>query len=382
MKRIVAHSIYPSYLFITGSWIYSQLTGIREYDNIVLTSSKKNMDIFPFEKVYSISDCNKFRREYYKKYRRVFKSYYPFSLGVLKRNEVSLIHSHFGDVGWEDLKVKQKLKIPQVTTFYGYDVSQLPREKVWRKRYKDLFEKCDVFTAEGKYMKNTLVELGCKEEKVIVQHLGVDLDKIEFIPRRIGEDNLINILVAGTFREKKGIPYAVEAFAKVASKHKNIRLTIIGDGQFGKELLIKDEIMNLIKRYNLSEKVKLLGYQPYNVLLEEAQKQHIFISPSVQATDGDNEGGAPVTIIEMSASGMPVVSTWHCDIPGVIIDGKSGFLAQERNVDELVDRLNYLVENPEMWIQFGQYGRKHIEENFDICKQVDKQCNIYNTLFK
>ncbi len=50
-------------------------------------------------------------------------------------------------------------------------------------------------------------------------------------------------------------------------------------------------------------------------------RHHLFLSPSVTAPDGDSEGGAPVSIIEAAATGMPVVSTTHCDIPQAVDDG-------------------------------------------------------------
>ena len=103
--------------------------------------------------------------------------------------------------------------------------------------------------------------------------------------------------------------------------------------------------------------------------MAEAYQHHIFVSPSVTVTDGDTEGGAPVSIIEMAASGMPVVSTRHCDISNVIRDEETGFLAEERDVNGLVDALRRFVRHPDEWNDILKKGRKHIEENFDIHKQ-------------
>ena len=72
-------------------------------------------------------------------------------------------------------------------------------------------------------MKKTLVELGCPSEKIIVQHLGVDLAKIKFVPRNLKENEEIKILIAGSFREKKGIPYAVEAFSIAREKYRKLK---------------------------------------------------------------------------------------------------------------------------------------------------------------
>jgi len=85
------------------------------------------------------------------------------------------------------------------------------------------------------------------------------------------------------------------------------------------------------------------------VLLDEAYRNHLFVSPSVTAEDGDTEGGAPVTVIELAASGMPVVSSLHCDIPEVLQDGVTGLLAQEKDVAGIESKLNWLLDNPEIW---------------------------------
>ena len=61
----------------------------------------------------------------------------------------------------------------------------MPQDLKWRNRYKELFARCERFLAEGNHMKKTLVELGCAESKVLVQRLGVDLEKIPFIPRKL-----------------------------------------------------------------------------------------------------------------------------------------------------------------------------------------------------
>jgi colanic acid/amylovoran biosynthesis glycosyltransferase len=75
-----------------------------------------------------------------------------------------------------------------------------------------------------------------------------------------------------------------------------------------------------------------------------------------------------------------VISSYHSGIPEVIIDGKSGFLVPERDVDALADRLQYLVEHPELWPEMGRCGRKLVEEKYDIKKLNSQLVQIYNAL--
>jgi colanic acid/amylovoran biosynthesis glycosyltransferase len=79
----------------------------------------------------------------------------------------------------------------------------------------------------------------------------------------------------------------------------------------------------------------------------------------------------------MSASGMPIISTYHCDIPEVVVDGESGLLVPERDVDALAERLEYLVNHPEKWEEMGRAGRQHIEAEYDVRKQVPKLEKLY-----
>ncbi len=380
VTKVVAHSV-KSYLFRTGSWIYAQISHLKRYHPVIITSKRRNLDIFPVETIYSLSDLPPLNKFFQKQYSKLTGLQYPFFSKVLKKHRASLLHSHFGNRGYFDLALKHKLGIPQVTTFYGHDVSLLPQDEVWKRRFKILFQDGDLILAEGHYMKKALIELGCPEEKVRVQHLGINLDKIPFIPRNLDNGQRVKILIAGTFREKKGITYALEACAKLLSQKKNIEITLIGDaGRSRREVDYKKEITAIIKRHNMAERLNYLGFLPYPAFINEAKNNHIFLSPSIHPPDGETEGGAPVSLIEMSAYGMPIVSTFHCDIPEVVIDGKSGFLVPEKDIDGLVERLEYLVNHPEIWEPMGNAGRKHIEEEFNIVKQAAQLEVIYDSL--
>jgi colanic acid/amylovoran biosynthesis glycosyltransferase len=113
--------------------------------------------------------------------------------------------------------------------------------------------------------------------------------------------------------------------------------------------------------------------------MKESLKHHVFLSPSVTASDGDTEGGAPVTIIEMAASGIPIVSTTHCDIPEVIEDGVGGMLSPERNPAALAESIAKLVAAPERWPAMLRSARRRIEEHFDARIQGERLARRYES---
>lgn len=124
----------------------------------------------------------------------------------------------------------------------------------------------------------------------------------------------------------------------------------------------------------------MLGYQPHAVLLEEAYRHHIFLSPSVTASDGDTEGGVPVAIIEMAATGMLVISTSHCDIPEVIQHQVTGLLARERDAEGLAVNLRWLIQHQDCWIPILEKGRRHLEAEYDACKQGLRLAQVYREI--
>jgi colanic acid/amylovoran biosynthesis glycosyltransferase len=356
---------------------------MKKYEPVAFVRQIKS-GIFPLEHFYCYQDVKGIKRFMSRVFNRVMERGYEYH--IFKKNNILLLHSHFGDIGYGDLRVSKKLKVPHITTFYGCDLSYIERKgPIWIKRYSELFEKCDLFLVEGHHMKKCLVALGCPQEKITVQRLGIDLEKIPFIPRQIGADGKIKILASGTFTEKKGLPYALEAFAHVREKHKNLEFILIGgvpDEKVSEYTMVREEIFKVIEKYEIRDYVKLMGYLPYDEYVKVSQEAHIFISPSVHAKNGDTEGGAPVSIIEMSASGIPILSTFHCDIPEVVDDGQTGYLVPERDVEALVERLDYLITHPEQWHEMGIKGRQHIKENYNIIKQVEKLESIYADLIE
>jgi colanic acid/amylovoran biosynthesis glycosyltransferase len=79
---------------------------------------------------------------------------------------------------------------------------------------------------------------------------------------------------------------------------------------------------------------------------------------------------------------MPVVSTLHADIPEVVLDGKSGLLSSETDLEGLTENLDRLVSTPTLWESMGAEGRAHVEAHYNIQTQVAKLESLYNRLLE
>ena len=375
----VVHST-PVWLRQTQTWIHTQVgcTPSNRIESHVVCERVINLDQFPVQHLHRFAEAPTLERLYDRSLRKFgLRRHLGYLARVARQVGAGVIHSHFGDVGWADSGAAAAADTRHVVTFYGYDMSFLPRQPRWRERFEELFGNVDLVLCEGPHMARCIVEIGCPEHKIRVHHLGVRLDRLQFRPRQWRAGERLRVLIAATFTEKKGIPYALEALGQLRG-HADLDITIIGDAQENDESRAeKARILAAVDKHGLSRQVRMLGYQPHASMIGEAYQHHLFLAPSVTSRDGGTEGGAPVSLIEMAATGMFVVSCRHCDIPEVILDGRTGFLAAERDVDGLVDCLLRAVRQPHSWGEFLNRGRAHVESEFNAVVQGARLADIY-----
>lgn len=377
----------------TQTWLYNQVRYLPDtIEPHVICERTENLDQFDVPNLHCLAEDAPW--QYYRDVPLRFlglRTYYPYTVEQVRRSGAQLLHTHFGDSSWYNLEVSRRADVKHVVTFYGNDITSYPQQdETWARRYRVLFDHVDAILCEGPHMAQSVVDLGCPAEKVHVHHLGVPVDDIRFEPRTYEPGEPLRVLLAASFREKKGIPYAMEALGRL-QEEMPVEVTVIGGvadvpilGSWTKSVsgseAEKERILAAINDWDREDRVRLMGYQPYDVLMEEAYDHHIFLQPSVTARDGDGEGGAPVTLIEMSATGMPIVSTNHCDIPSVVKHGETGFLAPERDPKTLVEYLRRLAEAPEQWPELGRAGRAHMEAEYNAPIQGQRLAEKYREI--
>src|SRR5699024_1327584 len=141
---------------------------------------------------------------------------------------------------------------------------------------------------------------------------------------------------------------------------------------------LKRQLLQYVEKNDLKTVVNFKGLIPLKELQKEYYRHELFLAPSVEAQNGDNEGGAPVTIIEAEATGMPVIGSRHCDIPEVVKEGKTGLLADEKDVEMLTEHIFKMYRNPAARAGLGRAGARYIRENFDAKKQGERLGKIYD----
>ncbi|MEP4889836.1 MAG: TIGR03088 family PEP-CTERM/XrtA system glycosyltransferase [Aliiglaciecola sp.] len=211
-----------------------------------------------------------------------------------------------------------------------------------------------------------------------IKHIcnGVDIDK--FSPKQadfsLYPDNFVtdNMLVFGTvgrLAEVKNQPFLVEAFIRLTTQfpeHKDrLRLIIVGDG------VLLEKMQARVNEAKLSAQVWFAGNRSDVAQLMNCMD--IFVLPSLAE-------GISNTILEASASGLPVIATNVGGNPELIATQiQSGHLVEVNNVNELVEAMSQYVTSPDLKQKNSLLVRNHCVENFSIDTMVEKYNELYQT---
>lgn len=374
----IIHSV-GTFLNISENWIYPQIVDVPDATGLVLCRTTLNKEMFPLQERALLTERPKASSKGVRwmvdgVLRRFGKDKASMSM-ILRSWRPQLLHAHFGRIGWDRLTLAAELGIPLVTSFYGIDAWKLPEaEPEWRERYTALFREGKVFLVEGPAMRERLIVLGCPEEKVLVQRLGVDLTDLAFQPKDFSGG--LKIALVGRFVEKKGLQDGLRACRLAAKNGVDLKVTVIGDG----DASIAEDLRMIASTPELEGKVSFAGFRPLDETRSILKEHNVFLCPSKHAADGDAEGGSPVTLTESMALGLLCIGTTHCDIPQVIREGMTGYLCPEGDVEKLAHLLAGVTDNPDAQLEVTRRGREHVESAFSLNTQLAGLREIYGRI--
>jgi glycosyltransferase involved in cell wall biosynthesis len=287
-----------------------------------------------------------------------------------------LIHIHYGPDARYFLPVLQQISQPVVVSFYGFDASSFPR-RLWgfgTLYLKPMFGRVQRVLAMSDDMKSDLVRIGCPADKIRIHYPnGVNLDIFSSFQRKAHEGRKVVILNIAALEERKGQQDLIKAFGRVLRLFPNAELRIAGEGP------LKGRLEKAIRALGVGDHVRLLGHLPYEKLPEELGRADIFCHPSVTSAAGDKEG-IPTIILEAAATGLPVVATRHAGIPEAVVEGRTGFLVQERDPSALAERILQLLGDSSLCRRMGEAGRDRVRDRFELGKLATKRRAVYEDL--
>jgi colanic acid/amylovoran biosynthesis glycosyltransferase len=295
----------------------------------------------------------------------------------LRAARPALIHAHFGTDGLLALPLARALGVPLVTSLRGYEVTRshgtlLRSGRLSWMRYAighaRLMRGGALFLAVSDALREAAIARGYPAERTLTHYNGVDLDRFRPGDSPVKEGLILHV---GRLVEKKGTGSLILAIARVPGS----TLAIAGDGPLRSAL--ERQAIDL----GLRERVRFLGAIPPNDLADWMRRAALLAAPSVTAPDGDAEG-LPNVVVEAAASGLPVIATRHSGIPEAVIDGETGFLVEEGDVEALGVRIARLIGSETPRRNMGAAARRLAERKFDRVRLTARLEEIYDSVIE
>jgi colanic acid/amylovoran biosynthesis glycosyltransferase len=281
---------------------------------------------------------------------------------VWKRCQVDVILAEYATTGVMVASSALAAGVPLVVHCHGFDVYHDQILEANRAAYQQLFRLAAGFVVVSEDMREQVARLGAPSSRIHYNPCGVDTSV--FTAADPGANPPIAVSV-GRFIEKKAPWATILAFAKVLRQIPDARLVMAGEGP----------LLNMCKQLTLAmgaeHAVSFVGRQSHEQIGQLMRTARVFVQHSVRALDGDSEG-TPVAVLEASASGLPVVATAHAGIKDVVLDGETGLLVGELDVEAMADRLLRVLGQPSLAQKLGECGRTYIASNFSMEHSISR----------
>jgi colanic acid/amylovoran biosynthesis glycosyltransferase len=289
-----------------------------------------------------------------------------------RERRVALVHAHFGPDGLSGLRLSRVLGVPLVVTFHGYDamIHDAALEAAGGSLAEflhgraELFAESAMLVAVSGAVADELISRGAPAAKVRVHHIGVP---VGLPPERSERER--TVLFVGRHVEKKGLGDLIDAMGLVLREIPDARLLVIGDGPLRAGFEARARA--------LGGAVRFAGWLGPAAIRREMERAGVLCVPSRRGSDGDAEG-LPMVICEAGERGLPVVATRHSGIPEIVVDGRTGLLAEEGDVAGLARRLVMVLGDPGLGRRMGAAARGTVERDFDVARQSALLDGLYD----
>ncbi|MCM5663416.1 glycosyltransferase family 4 protein [Galbibacter mesophilus] len=199
---------------------------------------------------------------------------------------------------------------------------------------------------------------------------------LPFYPETASEVTSKKIISVGKLAPQKGYDLLIEAWAKIAPMFPEWKVSIFGKGNE------ETKLKTLIKEYSLENSFSI--YPP----TQEIQEKYLGASLYVMSSRFEGFG---MVLIEAMACGLPCVS-FDCPFgpSDIISHNDDGLIAKNGNVDDLAEKMTFLIENSEQRKKMGTKAkenvRKYLPENIvrqwhELFNSLTKEANLQRVNF-
>lgn len=360
--------------------IYRQITSLVRTFPVVIAQKREETGRFPFDRVTVVGKpWTHFARRFW--FREIRATPWQISRGevdrltdVLAKTKARLLHIYFGHIAVHLLPLIRSWGRPSVVSFHGADVMVDLEKPAYRQATREMLEAVRLVLVRSESLGRALVQIGCPSEKIRIQRTGIPVDEIPYRPRVWPDDGAWRFVQACRLIEKKGLKTSLNAFAQFAKRYPKSTFVISGEGP------LRAELETHSRSLGLDDKVSFSGFISQAELRQLFYRSHIFLHPSEQGVDGNQEG-VPNSMLEAMASGLAIFATEHGGIPEALDHGKSGILVREGDDTALANALLDAAELPGELTRLARAGAEVVRQGFEQKAQTQLLEDYYFEAF-
>ena len=286
-----------------------------------------------------------------------------------KRQPIDLIHVH----GAHELMMPVRLlfpNLPIVFTVHGYHGSSSEVSYRLACLFANWWATRVITVCQAEF--DILVKFGMNRAKLQLIYNGVmtptiDPIQVAALANQFQLDPSTQTIIGTVARlsAAKGLTYLLQAFARVAQAKPNLRLVIAGVGDLEQQL--KQQSQDL----GIADQTIFAGY--INNISQLIELFDFFVLPSLQEA-------CSLACAEAMSQQKAVIGTTIGGIVEQVADGETGFLIPPKDVDSLTEKLQYLIDRPELVDKLAHNGRQRYEEYFALDRMLIHTENLYAQL--
>jgi glycosyltransferase involved in cell wall biosynthesis len=164
----------------------------------------------------------------------------------------------------------------------------------------------------------------------------------------------------------KGVDILIKALQIVINSIPNLSVYIAGSGPQEKEL------KTLVKKLNLENYVKFLGFISDEEKYQYYKACKIVVVPSRQDCQ-------PAALFDAAASEKPVIAS-DMSNPGIVEEGKTGFIFKSEDIEDLASKMITLLKNEKLREEMGIVAKAKVKQ-YDWSEVAERYIEIYNSSF-
>lgn len=288
----------------------------------------------------------------------------PFAAWHLRRAGIKHFHAHFANASTSVALMAATLAgISFSFTAHAFDIF-IDKHLLPDKLSAAAFVAC-ISQYNVRYLQERYPE--ALKAKLVVVRNGLDTDRFRPCPHPLGVPPCI--IAVGRLVETKGFHTLVAACSLLRDQGQPYRCLIIGEGPEDGRL------KNMIKDFDIADRVILKGKLPPDVTMSYYQQADILAMPScVRNQDAD---GIPTVLIEAMAMEIPVVGTRVSGIPELVLDGETGLLIAPDDAAALAAALARLIQDQDLARRLARAGRDLVVSQFNSEKSARQLRDLF-----